>query len=302
MGATDTRGSITDLHTKCVNRLKALYVPNTSSSHNLSNVDYTGYIDPRYGRQTSDFVAIGDSGDVQQFLILTEQEELRQLDETIGDFNQKNVSMSDLKDFFNSENTVITPSGKEKVIFLPNRIYDKYSDEFDPIIEDTGLIVWIAEISKYTAIWKESGAHTKDILNESLSMNNEGPIQLRDVNCDFCPVARRSSKEIRLLRFAERLISYSWNRQRESISLHEIDDIMVDPEKSDIFSHLPKDERSEIWNRCMWHMSHRFDLMSKSTDSLHAYNWNQTQFLNYNDRRASLLENIREELGVGESA
>lgn len=299
-GMADT---ITDPHTKSINRLKALYIENTAKHKNIKSLGYDGFIDPYYENNATDFVAIGDSGDVQQIQIVGMSDSVRSLEDNIIEFTKKNISIAEVDDFLQKQQIAITPTVQEKIVVLPEDLYTKYSGEIDDIAKDHGLIVWVIEISENSTIWKAEGKHSEPDLNRLLQRSDDGPIKLRDVNCDFCTVARRSSEEVRLFRFAERLISYSYNRQKESISLHSIDDIMVDPENGiNILGHLPEEERTEIWNRCMWHMRHRFDLMSESSDQLHEFEWQQSSFLNYASRRANMLDKIREELDIGEEA
>lgn len=302
MGSADAMETITDLHTESINRLKALYVPSTTFGPNLESIGYTGYIDPYYDETVTDFVAIGDSGDVQQFRLIGMSESADSIEEDISKFAQKDIPLSDVQSFLECQNVAITPNSQQKVALLPQDLYQSYEAKLDSLLSENQLIGWVVDISENSEIRLAMGDHSQDALNEQLDPDEQGPILLRDVNCDFCSVSRASAQEVRLFRFAERLISYCYNRQKESVSLHAIDDIMVVNGNSNVLGHLSEKERKEIWNRCMWHMSHSFNLMRKSSDSLHQYEWKRPRFLSYAGDRSKILDVVREELGVGEEA
>lgn len=308
---------LTDMHTACVNRLAGVFQSNACEGVSLQDEGYKGFVDPSFSTDgsdeiNSDFLSIGVD-DAQHFKIVgakstvdaspeivEREEELEsQLDDVLV---LHDVTTEMVDEFLSVKSTTTSPTIQEPVAIFPRRAYDLHESTITDYCSENDIIGWTIDIGHNESVCKVIGTHSVPTMDEVLSgRGGQQGIRLHDIDCSLCPVVRNSDMRLIKFRFVSRLISYAYRQQSTQIPYSKIDEIMLDG-RPPILGQLSEESRDSYWQQCMLTLRNTLNLVEESQEGINTFKWKKERFLYDKSTRSSLIEDVREDLGLGEEA
>jgi len=303
-----------DPHAYTLSKLYTLYRVDMSGLGNLSDIGYMGHPDPRFeseekGPYTPDFLSIGEVGDAQiidvkgfeniETYIDRRSDVEDKIESVIEDLQKyQNVTRSMVADYLTLHDISYTPDHHELVVLLPHEVYTKYESTVVSTAESVGLRVWVLEENSVEHLWLAHGEHKNQTLTDHIERGSGRGLQVYQGGKDLIPFARDTDKDIVRFHFAANITAYCSHERKLEFRFDEIDDILVNKQRPQMFGHLPASEREEIWRDCIRQMRDRFNLISRTTAINDTYEWEKKRFLKQPRDRYKILQDVGEELGV----
>lgn len=311
-----TRQTLTDTHTACLNRLYGVFHSEACRGLSLQEKGYNGFLDPKYRSNKrefeTDFLGVG-TNDVQHFkvvgakpivddnlgVIVNEGEIENQLEKLNG---YKQITPEMAEEFLSVKNYPLRPTIQERVALLPTEAYKRNKNLIDNFCREKDIVVWTVSLKGTEKVEKVAGKHKIPEIDELISdRGTQDGVHLQDIDSSIFPVTRGSDLRLIKFTFASRLVKFSYLEQTIIIPYEKIDEIMTDRRRP-ILGHLSKTERDSVWQQCMLTLRNTLKLIKDSQKGVNVFEWKKERFLYDKSARASIIEEIRSGLGIGEEA
>jgi len=313
MATTSRPGpGLVDDFTSYWSQLYTLYAEEILWGDKLCDEGYHGYPEPRYGVDEidtePDLFGYHEDGDahhisVESFSGLKENGDYRE--DRQDAIQSKMASVSGFEDIPSEDvaNWLSTtwgvdfePNHQEAVILVPHKLYELYESVFEDCVHETGTIVWVIEPGQPSTVSKEAGSHSNRRLENAISSS----LSLYPNANDLLQFSRKTQPKYLKFAFVRKLVSYCTRETTREFDFEEVDDIMINSQPP-ILGHLPRTTREDHWQDYLYSMLRRFELLEMA-DAENRYRWKKKSFLNEPRYQSRILENVRNELGIGERA
>lgn len=297
-----------DRHTLYLNQLYTLYHDGISWHHQLCDIGYGGHPDPLYegeaGTYTPDFVAYGESGDIQHIDVKgfeniaqhfegDEEKIADKIESRISDL-QKYQEITDemVSDYLAQKGEDVDVLCHEIVALVPYEVYADFKATIESTVNDNGIILWLIDANGESEIWKAVGEHTIDELNDEL--NNR--LKAYPNGKDLIQFTRDTQEEIKKYKFLEKLLKYCSREKQREFEFDEVDEIMTSV-RPPLLSHLPKWEREEIWREYLYSLLHHLEVLEHG-EGENQYKWKKKRFTTETRDRKQILSKAKSQLDL----
>lgn len=303
-----------DAHAYTLSKLTALYRVDMSGTGNLSDIGYRGFPDPLFedesiGTYTPDFLAVGRDGDAQiidvkgfeniEDYLDSRADVENKIEATIGELDRyDDITPSMVADYLDLHDIDYEPDLHELVVLLPHDIYDAYETAVVNGAESANLNIWVLEDNGTEYLWLANGEHDNQELNDGIERGSGRGLSVPLSGKDLIPFARDTDRDIVRFRFVANLMAHCAHVGKRKFTFDDIDYILVNEQQPQMFTHLPREEREDIWVDCVHAMLDRFEIISQLPAVEETYEWRKTRFLSQPKDRFKILQDVGDDLGV----
>ncbi|WP_415382956.1 hypothetical protein [Halosimplex sp. TS25] len=294
-------------------QLYALYAHEIIWQDQLCDHGYRGYPDPQYetddGELNPDLTGFHEEGDAHHIAIrcfedikdggnkYVEGHEDSVTDEIESLSKYHDIASEEVSDWLSFRDHDFEPNNQEVVALIPRALYAKYSSVIDSAASENDIIVWTIRPNGSSIIEKQCGNHSNRRLERAVS----DELKTYPNATDLLQFSRRTDTEFLKFVFVRKLVNHCSRENKLEFTFDEVDTIMTESQPP-VLGHLRRETREEeFWRDFLYSMLRRFKIIEKGNDES-TYRWKRKNFINEPRYQSRILENVREDLGIGENA
>jgi hypothetical protein len=294
-------------------QLYTLYAHEIFWRDQLCDQGYNGYPDPQYeidGQDLNpDLTAFHEEGDAHHVAIRC-FDDLKNGDGSFskGHTDSVTAEIESLSKYHDIPSEKVSewlalrehdfePNNQEVVALVPNALYTEYATDINSAASANSIIVWTIRPNGSSVIKKQHGSHSNRRLERAIT---NGLKTYPSAN-DLLQFSRRTDTEFLKFAFVRKLVNHCARENKLEFTFEEVDIIMTES-KPPVLGHLRREVREEeFWREFLYSMLTRFKIIEKANEES-TYRWKRKKFLTEPRYQSRILENVREELDIGENA
>lgn len=285
-----------------LSQLYTLYSPQIVWPDQLKDLGYKAFPDPKFEGDDQvykpDMVAYSDYGDVQYIDVLHigDKSQIDDIEARISsDMAQMEAysSISDemLNEYLSHHGEEVDPQINELVALVTEELYSDYRETIKRESSNSDIIVWEIKSGDFSEIVKREGKHANLDLDDAI---DQGATPYPN-SSEVLLVTRDTDISVIKYEFSRQLITYCARENKQEFEFSEVDEMLIQKEPP-ILWQLTEHERRGYWQQCLHTLLNRFSLIEQS--GRNTYRWKPKAFINEPRHQKSIIDDIREGLGL----